>query len=92
LPIRGALFALCIRGFFWTLQAFYFYLISCAIVFFWNMLTRRRSSVGVTTLNNFLTSPQALIMPLAALKAIAFPFTIPMENRYAFLESGKILL
>jgi hypothetical protein len=26
---------------FWTLQAFYFYLISCVVVFLWNKLARR---------------------------------------------------
>ena len=36
---------------FWTLQALYFYLLSCGIVFFWNKLARRRSTVGVTTLS-----------------------------------------
>jgi hypothetical protein len=37
--------------FFWTVQLLYFYLLSCVIVFSWNKLARRRSTVGATTLS-----------------------------------------
>lgn len=35
--------------FFWTVQALYFYLLSCAVLFFWNKLARPRSTVDVTS-------------------------------------------
>ncbi len=37
--------------FFWTVQLLYFYVLSCVIIFFWNKLARRRSTVGVTALS-----------------------------------------
>ena len=32
---------------FWTLQALYFYLLSCVVVFLWNKLARRRGAIAV---------------------------------------------
>jgi hypothetical protein len=45
------LFNTGLAWFFRALQLLYFYPVSCVIVFSWNKLARRRSTVGATTLS-----------------------------------------